>query len=65
VTGVPIVDTHVAQGLIAVVQAARLLGAKAVLIGIRPEVAQALVTLGVDLHMMHTARDLQSMLADR
>jgi rsbT co-antagonist protein RsbR len=65
VTGVPIVDTHVAQGLIAVVQAARLLGAEAVLIGIRPEVAQAVVALGLDLRMVRTARDLQSMLADR
>jgi rsbT co-antagonist protein RsbR len=64
VTGVPIVDTQVAQGLIAVVQAAKLLGAEAVLIGIRPEVAQALVGLGVDLRMVHTARDLQSVLGD-
>jgi rsbT co-antagonist protein RsbR len=62
VTGVPVVDTQVAQGLIAVVQAAKLLGAEAVLIGIRPEVAQALVGLGVDLRMVRTARDLQSVL---
>jgi rsbT co-antagonist protein RsbR len=64
VTGVPIVDTQVAQGLIAVVQAAQLLGAEAVLIGIRPEVAQALVGLGVDLGMVQTARDLQTILGD-
>ena len=63
VTGVPVVDTHVAQGLITVVRAARLLGAEAVLIGIRPEVAQTVVALGVDLRAIHTARDLQSVLA--
>jgi len=65
VTGVPVVDTQVAQGLITVVQAARLLGAEAILIGIRPEVAQTVVALGVDLRTIHTARDLQSVLADQ
>jgi rsbT co-antagonist protein RsbR len=63
VTGVPIVDTYVARGIMRTVQAARLLGANAVLIGVRPEVAQALVTLGVDLSDVHTAADLQSALA--
>ncbi len=63
VTGVPIVDTYVARGILRTVQAARLLGADAVLIGVRPEVAQALVTLGVDLGDVHTAADLESALA--
>lgn len=62
VTGVPIVDSQVAQGLVGVVQAARLLGAETVLIGIRPEVAQTIVGLGLDLAAIRTARDLQTAL---
>jgi rsbT co-antagonist protein RsbR len=62
ITGVPIVDSQVAQGLLAVVQAARLLGAQVLLVGIRPEVAQAIVGLGLDLREMYTASDLQSAL---
>lgn len=60
VTGVPIVDSQVAQGIVTVVQAARLLGTETVLVGIRPEVAQALVGLGVNLHDIGTASDLHS-----
>jgi rsbT co-antagonist protein RsbR len=62
ITGVPVVDTQVAQGLLQVVDAARLLGAEVVLVGIRPEVAQALVGLGVDMHAVRTFSDLQSVL---
>jgi rsbT co-antagonist protein RsbR len=62
ITGVPIVDSQVAQGLLAVVQAGRLLGAQVLLVGIRPEVAQAIVGLGLDLREMDTASDLQSAL---
>jgi rsbT co-antagonist protein RsbR len=62
VTGVPIVDTYVARGILRTVQSARLLGAEAILIGVRPEVAQALVTLGVDLADLRTAADLESAL---
>jgi rsbT co-antagonist protein RsbR len=62
ITGVPIVDSHVAQGLIRVVQAARLLGAEVTLIGIRPEVAQSIVGLGIDLNGIRTCSDLQSAL---
>jgi len=62
ITGVPIVDSQVAQGLLTVVQAARLLGAKVVLIGIRPEVAQSLVQLGIDLANVMTSVDLQTAL---
>ena len=60
ITGVPVVDSQVAQGLIAVVQAARLLGAEVALVGIRPEVAQAIVTLGLTLTDLRTYGDLQS-----
>jgi rsbT co-antagonist protein RsbR len=63
ITGVPVVDSQVAQGLLAVVQAARLLGAQVMLVGIRPEVAQAIVGLGLDLREMYTASDLQSALS--
>jgi anti-anti-sigma regulatory factor len=62
ITGVPVVDSQVAQGLLTVVQAARLLGAEVVLIGIRPEVAQALVQLGIDLTNVVTNVDLQTAL---
>jgi rsbT co-antagonist protein RsbR len=61
-TGVALVDTHVAQGLIQTIQAARLLGASPVLIGIRPEVAQAMVSLGIDLSDVRTAASLASAL---
>lgn len=63
ITGVPSVDAQVAQGLVRVVQAARLLGARATLVGIRPEVAQSIVNLGLDLSHIHTESDLQSALA--
>ena len=60
ITGVPIVDTAVAQGLIQIVQAARLLGSEVVLVGIRPEVAQAVVGLGIHLNEFVTRSTLQS-----
>jgi rsbT co-antagonist protein RsbR len=60
---VPVVDSQVAQGLLQVVAAARLLGAVVVLVGIRPEVAQALVGLGIDMRTIRTFSDLQSALA--
>jgi rsbT co-antagonist protein RsbR len=47
ITGVPIVDTHVAQILIRTAEATRLLGAQALLVGVRPEVAQILVSLNI------------------
>lgn len=62
ISGIPLVDSQVAQGILDVVRQTRLLGAEAVLVGVRPEVAQALVTLGVDLHAMHTFRDLETAL---
>ena len=62
ITGVPIVDTQVAQGLIGVVQAARLLGTQVLLVGIRPEVAQTIIGLGLDLGEVRTYRDIQTAL---
>lgn len=62
ITGVPFLDSDVAQGLVSVVQAARLLGAEVVLVGIRPEVAQTVVGLGLDLRGMRTFNDLQTAL---
>jgi rsbT co-antagonist protein RsbR len=58
ITGVPVVDTIVAKGILAVVQAARLLGADVMLVGIRPEVAQTIVGHGMDLEGLRTYRDL-------
>ena len=65
ITGVPMVDTMVAQGLIGVVQAARLLGTEVLLVGIRPEVAQTIVGLGLDLQAVRTYSDIQSALGSR
>jgi rsbT co-antagonist protein RsbR len=62
VTGVSVIDTHVAQGLLRTVQAGRLLGAGVVLIGVRPEVAQTLVSLGIELSHVQVARDLEAAL---
>jgi rsbT co-antagonist protein RsbR len=63
ITGVPIVDSQVAQGLVGVVQAARLLGAEVLLVGIRPEVAQAIVGLGLSLPGLRAYNDLQGALS--
>jgi rsbT co-antagonist protein RsbR len=63
ITGVPVVDTQVANGLIGAAQAVRLLGASVILTGIRPEVAQTLVGLGVDLTGIITCSSLESGIA--
>lgn len=60
VTGVPIIDTGVANHLVQVTQAAQLLGARCLLVGIKPEVAQTLVQLGVDLSNIVTRSNLQA-----
>ena len=49
ITGVAIIDTHVATMLIQLGQMARLLGARSTLVGVRPEIAQSIVGLGIDL----------------
>lgn len=60
VTGVPVVDTQVAQVLIHATDAAKLLGALPILVGIRPELAQTLVGLGISLNGLVTHADLQN-----
>jgi rsbT co-antagonist protein RsbR len=49
ITGVPTVDTLVAQHLLKTVSAARLMGADCIISGIRPQIAQTIVHLGIDL----------------
>jgi len=49
ITGVPVVDTLVAQHLLKTVAAARLMGAECLISGIRPQIAQTIIHLGVDL----------------
>lgn len=63
VTGVPAVDTDVADGLLRVAQAVRLLGAEVALTGMQPGVARALVELGVDMSAFVTKADLQGGIA--
>jgi rsbT co-antagonist protein RsbR len=62
VTGVPIIDTHVARGLMNLVRGLRLLGANVALVGVRPEVAQTIVALGVHLRDVEVFSDLGSAL---
>ena len=59
ITGVPVMDETVANHLVQTVEAARLLGATVIITGLSPEIAQTLVTIGVDLGKMHTVGDLQ------
>jgi rsbT co-antagonist protein RsbR len=62
ITGVSIVDSQVAQGFLMTVRSARLLGAEVMLVGVRPEVAQTIVGLGIELDDVHTFSDLQTAL---
>src|SRR6202040_2119118 len=59
ITGVPTVDTLVAQHLLKTVAAARLMGADCIISGIRPQIAQTIVHLGVDLSAA-TTKDRKS-----
>jgi rsbT co-antagonist protein RsbR len=59
ITGVPAIDGTVANHLVQTVEAARLLGAAVIVTGLSPEIAQTLVTIGVELGKMTTVGDLQ------
>jgi rsbT co-antagonist protein RsbR len=58
ISGVPAVDSLVAQHLIKTVSATRLMGAECIISGIRPEIAQTVVHLGIDLSNIHTKSTL-------
>ena len=58
ITGVPTVDTLVAQHLLKTVAAARLMGAECIISGIRPQIAQTIIHLGVDLGSVITKANL-------
>ena len=60
ITGVQAVDSRVANHMVQTVEAARLMGATAILAGVSPGIAQTMVTLGIDLGRMITVGDLQS-----
>ncbi|MGD6818536.1 STAS domain-containing protein [Metabacillus sp. 113a] len=59
ITGVPVVDTMVAHHIIQASEAVRLVGAKCLLVGIRPEIAQTIVNLGISLNQITTKNSLQ------
>jgi rsbT co-antagonist protein RsbR len=63
-TGLPLMDQTAAAGLLRVVRAAALLGARCVLVGVRPEIAESLVGLGVPLDGLATAATLRQVLTD-
>jgi rsbT co-antagonist protein RsbR len=58
ITGVPVVDTLVAQHLLKTVAAARLMGADCIISGIRPQIAQTIVHLGVEINDVPTKATL-------
>ncbi len=59
ITGVAAMDATVANHLVQTVEASRLLGARVIVTGLSPEIAQTLVNIGVDLGKMNTVGDLQ------
>lgn len=59
ITGVPVVDTMVAHHIIQAAEAVRLVGAQCILVGIRPEIAQTIVSLGIELGNFPTKNTLK------
>jgi rsbT co-antagonist protein RsbR len=59
ITGVAVIDTTMAVTLVELSRAVKLLGGHTMIVGIRPEVAQSLVSLGIDLSSLSTAATLQ------
>lgn len=64
ITGVPAVDTQVAQHLLKTVVAARLMGAECTISGIRPQIAQTIVALGIEFGDIRTRATLADALVD-
>jgi rsbT co-antagonist protein RsbR len=62
VSGVPVIDSHVGRHLVQTVEAAGLMGTMSVLSGVRAEVAQAVVNLGVDLGRIRSRTTLREAL---
>ena len=62
ITGVPMVDTATAQHLIRTIKAIRLMGAECIISGVRPQIAQTMVTLGVELGTVETRSTIASAL---
>ena len=60
ITGVPVVDTSVANYLLQTVKAAEMLGAKSILVGISGHIAQTLINIGIDLSEVETHGNLQA-----
>jgi DNA-binding LacI/PurR family transcriptional regulator/anti-anti-sigma regulatory factor len=69
ISGVPLVDTQVAHALLQATRAAGLLGARVILIGVRPEIAQSIVGLGINMQQFATqptlAAAVQALLNER
>jgi rsbT co-antagonist protein RsbR len=63
ITGVPTVDTLVAQHLLKTITAARLMGAECIISGVRPQIAQTIVHLGINLEDVITKAKLSDALA--
>lgn len=59
ITGVPVVDTMVAHHIIQAAEAVRIIGSTCILVGIRPEIAQTIVSLGIDLGEFPTKSSLR------
>ncbi|PAQ14767.1 STAS domain-containing protein [Bacillus sp. FJAT-42315] len=59
ITGVPVVDTMVAHHMMQAADAVHLVGAKCMIVGIRPEIAQTIVTLGINLEQVLTTSTLK------
>jgi len=64
ISGVLIVDTMVANNIIEIVKALQLIGTKAMITGIRPEIAQTIVSLGIELGTIKTKATLEQALAE-